>query len=117
MHGLANRETFQPRHFRATKFDLVKQSRVPLLCIDDSLCIDTIGRVLRAYGGLSPSRLVELSHTPNAPWSFIVENSKVRPMLGLRITDNVIRERFKFHKFAVGDAPSNGDIVDEAPFD
>lgn len=103
--------------FRAQKFDLVYQRSVPIDILDDAECRQTVSRVLDAYGQLSAGRLVELSHAPNAPWSFVVENSKVRPMLGLRITDNVIRERFKFHKFAVGFEPKNGEPENEAPFD
>ena len=102
--------------FRATRRDLVSQSVSEIEKIDDPDCRSTVSQVIDAYGSLSPGRLVELSHAPNAPWAFIVDNSKVRPMLGLRITDNVIRERFKFHKFSVRDYPTSGEPDEDAPF-
>jgi uncharacterized phage-associated protein len=107
----------QPINFRAKKLNLVTQQKEVIPLLDDADCLQTISQVIDAYGKLSPSRLVELSHAVNAPWYFVVDNSKVRPMLGLRITDNVIRERFKFHKFSVKDQPFSGDRYEEdAPF-
>lgn len=106
----------RPISFRAKRWDLVNQTSHPIERVDDPDCMHTVSRVLDAYGSLSPGRLVELSHAPNAPWAFVVDNSKVRPMLGLRITDNVIREKFKFHKFSVGEKPIHGEPNEDAPF-
>ena len=102
--------------FRASRLNLVTQQLETIPKIDDSDCLQTISQVVDAYGQLNPGRLVELSHATNAPWSFVVDNSKMRPMLGLRITDNIIRERFKYHKFSVGEVPTSGEPNQDAPF-
>ena len=106
----------RPIWFRAERFNLVTQTSHPIERVEEPECIHATSRVLDAYGGLSPGRLVELSHAPNAPWAYVVENSKVRPMLGLRITDDMIREKFKFHKFSVGETPIHGEPNEDAPF-
>lgn len=49
------------------------------------------------YGGLSPSHLVALSHTPGGPWDHVVSTTKRRRggvALGERIVDDVIRAFF-----------------------
>jgi uncharacterized phage-associated protein len=106
----------RPIEFRASKVNLITGQKTPIPKVDDADCLQTVSQVVDAYGKLSAGRLVELSHAPNAPWAFVVDNSKVRPMLGLRITDNVIREKFKFHKFAVGDVPTSGEPNEDTPF-
>ena len=102
--------------FRANRFNLVTQRSESIAKIDDPDCLQTVSQVVDAYGQLPPGRLVELSHAANAPWSFVVDNSKMRPMLGLRITDSIIREKFKFHKFSVGNVPTAGELDEDAPF-
>jgi uncharacterized phage-associated protein len=106
----------KPISFRAEKLNLVTQVYCEVDKVTDQDCLKTVSRVLDAYGGLSAGRLVELSHAPNAPWAFVVDNSKVRPMLGLRITDSVIRDKFKFHKFAVGVTSASGEPNEDTPF-
>jgi hypothetical protein len=69
------------------------------------------------YAGLTPGRLVEVSHAKGAPWWFIVDKARTETILGLRITNDVILARFKFHKISVGSEPRHGEPKGEIPFD
>jgi uncharacterized phage-associated protein len=106
----------KPIEFRASGFDPVTRVPREFPPIEDINARQTVDRVVEAYGGLSPGRLVDLSHAVNSPWHYVVENAKVRPMLGLRIGDNLIRERFKFHKVSVANEPRSGEPNEDAPF-
>lgn len=74
-----------------------------------------VQQVILAFGGLSAGRLVEISHAKKSPWDFIVDKSRTDVAFGLRIPDNVILERFKHHKIAVGAMPSSGDPSEDTP--
>lgn len=71
--------------------------------------------VLRAYGSLSPGRLIEISHAPRGPWATVVEKARASVALGMRITDSVILERFKYHKVAVGPDSRVGEPNEDTP--
>jgi uncharacterized phage-associated protein len=75
-----------------------------------------IRSVMLSYGRLTPGRLVEISHAKGAPWEFVVNQAQAHMALGLRISDNVISERFKFHKISVGAVPVAGEPVEDTPF-
>ncbi|MDR7028017.1 type VI toxin-antitoxin system SocA family antitoxin [Rhizobium rosettiformans] len=74
-----------------------------------------IQQVLLSYGRLSSGRLVEISHAKRSPWDFIVDKSRTSVAFGLRIPDDVILERFKHHKIAVGETPSTGEPSEDTP--
>ncbi len=71
--------------------------------------------VIDQLGPLSPGRLVELSHAPNAPWSYVVNKSRTSVALGLRISNTVISDRFRFHKVAIADQPVTGEPSEDSP--
>jgi uncharacterized phage-associated protein len=106
----------KPIEFRAKSLNPLTRQYEDIRRVDDLDCRLIVSTVVNAYGGLSAGRLVDLSHAKNAPWSYVVENSKLRPMLGLRISDNVIRERFRFHKVSVSAHPRSGEPNDDSPF-
>nr|WP_249158178.1 type II toxin-antitoxin system antitoxin SocA domain-containing protein [Bradyrhizobium jicamae] len=74
-----------------------------------------VRKILALYGTITPGRLVDITHAPNAPWHYIVNKSKTSVALGLRIPDNVIRDRFKFHKVTVSAAPRHGEPDEDSP--
>jgi uncharacterized phage-associated protein len=75
-----------------------------------------VGRIVSMYAGMTPGRLVEVSHAKGAPWQFIVDKSRTETILGLRIPDDVIASRFKYHKVSIGSEPRHGEPTEEAPF-
>lgn len=103
-------------NFRAHRTDMLtgQQSIVPPP--DSPLAHDHVEFVVNTYGRLSVSRLVEISHAPEAPWHYVVTHSNNRVTLGLRIPDKIIVERFKRHKVAVGGASELGEAIEDSPF-
>jgi len=105
----------KPITFRATSADALTGARHVIPPITDPIIARHIQRIVLSYGGLTPGRLVDISHAKDAPWHFVVETAKQAVSLGLRITDDVILERFKFHKVSVTEAPLVGEPGDDNP--
>lgn len=74
-----------------------------------------IQHILGSFGRLSPGRLVDISHAKAAPWDFIVNKSRTSVAFGLRIPDNVIVDRFRYHKVSIGDTPRVGEPSEDTP--
>jgi uncharacterized phage-associated protein len=106
-----------PIHFRASLEDPFTHTVVPLPECTDGEVRDHIRRIVVMYAGMTPGRLVEVSHAKGAPWQFIVDKARTETILGLRITNDVIFARFKFHKVSIGSEPRHGEPKHEIPFD
>jgi uncharacterized phage-associated protein len=100
---------------RAMGEDAVTGRMRSLEVTDQSNIKRHIRKVLVLYGTITPGRLVDITHAQNAPWAYIVNKSKTSVALGLRIPDNVIVERFKFHKVTVSAAPRHGEPDEDSP--
>lgn len=74
-----------------------------------------IREVLNAYGKLSPGRLVDISHAPRGPWATVVNKAQTSVALGLRISDTITREHFKYQKVSVGIDSKVGDPNEDSP--
>ena len=79
-----------PIQFRATIQDPFTHTVLPLPECTDCDIKTRVSRIVALYGGLTPGRLVEVSHAKGAPWQFIVDMAQTETILGLRITDDVI---------------------------
>jgi len=102
--------------FRAERQDPLTGSRKPIASTDDPSVARLIRWVAASYGKLTPGRLVEISHAKGAPWDFVVDQARSTMAFGLRIPDNVIIDRFKFHKVSVGAEPVSGEPGEDTPF-
>lgn len=105
----------QPITTRATGINVVTGERVQLPTPVDPEVRRHVERVLMSYGGLTPGRLVDISHAKGAPWDFVVNKGRTAVAFGLRISDTVILERFKYHKVSVSEAPAAGEPGEDAP--
>lgn len=105
----------EPIRFRATRQEVMTGARAEIAPPTSLDVIRTICSAMHSYGRLTPGRLVEISHAKNAPWHFIVDNSRTTEAFSLRIPDDVIIARFKHHKVSVGDAPVPGEPLEDAP--
>lgn len=103
-------------NIRAQKTDILTGEKLPLDVIEDSDTKLLIQSILNSYGNMSTRSLVDLSHTVNSPWAYTVDKARTSATLGLRITDDVILDRFRYHLITVSDSQSNGETVEEAPF-
>ncbi|WGI74533.1 SocA family protein [Sinorhizobium meliloti] len=107
---------FDPINFRATGQDPLTGKPRELTLPDDTRLTGLVQQVLNSYGRMPSGRLVDLSHAKGSPWAYVVNKSRTEVALGLRIPDNVIVERFRFHKVSVGLRPLSGEPHDDAPF-
>lgn len=105
-----------PIQFRASIQDPFTRVVIPLPECNNSNIIAHVNRIVATYAGMTPGRLVEVSHAKGAPWQFIVDKAKTETILGLRISDDVILSRFKHHKVSIGSEPRYGEPKEEVPF-
>ncbi len=106
-----------PILFRASIRDPFTHAAIPLPECTDCDVKAHVGRIVRMYAGLTPGRLVEVSHAKGAPWRFVVDKAQTETILGMRITNDVIVARFKYHKVSIGSEPRHGEPKDEIPFE
>ncbi len=104
-----------PIKFRATGQDMLTGERSKIGPPLDPAIRSHIARIMSSYGRLSPGRLVDISHAKNAPWHYIADKGRTSVALGLRISDNIIVNRFKFHKISIGAAPVAGEPDEDTP--
>jgi len=101
---------------RAVKRDLRTGSIDVVAVPEDRESRHVIGEVFRALGRQTSTRLVNLSHAKGGPWHEVVNESGTERVLGLRISDMVIRQRFHRHLIAIGGVDEReGVAFDESP--
>lgn len=105
-----------PIDFRAQRKDPLSGESKPLLSIEDPEVSRLLKWVMSSYGRLTPGRLVEISHAKDAPWDAVLWTSRAQVAFGARITDSVIRERFKFHKISIQADHLPGEPIEESPY-
>ena len=105
-----------PIAFRALVQDPLTGKPRELVVPEDVRLVGLVQQVLNSYGRMPAGRLVDLSHAKDSPWAHVVDKSRTEVAFGLRIPDNLIIERFRFHKVSVGLQPLSGDPHDDAPF-
>ena len=105
----------QPITFRADRVDVATGSRAPVSPPDGLAVRQHVARIMQSYGRLTPGRLVDISHAKGAPWDFIQDKGRTSLAFGLRISDDVIMERFKHHKVSIGHFPTIGEPSEDTP--
>lgn len=102
-------------NFRAHRTDLLTGRQTLVSPPDSPLAHDIVEFVVDTYGRLPVSRLVAISHAPEAPWHYVVTQANNRVTLGLRIPDKIIVERFNRHKVAVQGVFELGEAIEDTP--
>lgn len=108
-------EEGRPIETRATARDVMTGATRPMPVPDDIEVQRVIVGVLGSLGHLSAGRLIEITHAPDGPWAFVVNKAKTSVVLGLRISDNVTRERFRFQRVSVGPDSRVGEPNEDSP--
>lgn len=103
-----------PISFRANGVDALTGAPKLLPKVTSPLVLSLIWKVLSGYTRSSLSILLDISHARGGPWHFVMAKSEYSPVLGMRITDDVILERFRRHVVGIGDYDSN-EGKNEAP--
>ena len=105
-----------PITFRACKVDILTGVKTEVAASSDPSVKRCVNRVLNSYGPATPGQLINVSHAKMAPWDFVVKKGRKSVALGLRIPNDVIKERFKFHKAPVLEQSQIGEPVEDTPF-
>jgi uncharacterized phage-associated protein len=103
-HGPVIREVYES--FKEWKADAIGAPSVSVSPVtgqksvvtipNDPEVVDLIFRIVDHYGRWEPWRLVDLTHVKDGPWDYVVKQASNRANVGLRISDAVIRERFRY---------------------
>jgi uncharacterized phage-associated protein len=102
---------------RAEAVNPVTLERRAVPKVDHAEAVEIIERVYADLKYRSASALVDVSHAKNAPWSVIVERAKKQESISLRIPNDIIRERFRFHAVSINAGEKEAVIPDEnSPF-
>ena len=91
----------RPIDTRAVAVNPVTQEQRAIPPVADAFARDVIKSIYDALKSRSPTSLVALSHAKNAPWDVVVGRAKKRESISMRISNDVIRERFRFHAINV----------------
>jgi uncharacterized phage-associated protein len=106
----------KPISFRAERQNPLTGETLPIPEPTDPTIKERIRRVMALYAGMTPGQLVEISHAVGAPWQFIVAKARSGMAFGMRIPDDVIVARFRYHKVSIGSPTLNGEPIEDAPF-
>ena len=115
-YGPVHREAYEafkrfgakPITEEADKFNPVTGTRSPLPIPADRVVFDVVRKVVQFYGDWSAGELVRLTHAENGPWHQVVSAAETSANMALKISDDVIAERFKYLWF--GPKPQLQDI-------
>ena len=101
--------------FRAHRIDPLTGEKRPLPEVKSKRARYIVLKVLVGYGSLSSGVLVGLSHAKDGPWRFVVDQSRTSAVLGMRIPNDVIAERFRQQVFEIDELPRE-EPYEDAPF-
>lgn len=105
-----------PIRFMARGRDALTGQPRPLPEIDSPSARLLVQRVLTGYGRLSPGRIVEIAHASEGPWDYVVKKSRASVVFGMRIPDDVILQRFRYHHIVPVDTnPRMGEPREDTP--
>lgn len=105
-------EADRPISTRASGRNVMTGEEIPLALPVDKLVRWHLRNVISGYGHLEPGHLIRISHARGGPWDTIVNQARTSVALGMRISDNVTKERFKHLKIAVA-TTAWVDVTDE----
>jgi uncharacterized phage-associated protein len=97
----------------AESIDLRTGELAPLPTMKDQIAIEIVGQTIDAYSRFSDSQLVELSHAKDGPWDVIKQRSKNQRLIGVRIPNELIEDRFNRHKLSVRRLLDAGEVYDD----
>lgn len=115
-HDAFKAAAHRPITFRAINRDPFTHEITPIAAVGSKQLDELIERIVGFYGRLPTGRLVELCAAPNSPWDSIVDEARTGVVLGMIIADDIILERFKYHKMPVNFSPREGTPCEDRPY-
>jgi len=104
-----------PISFKAHRKDLRTGELLELPELNDPAARRVINQTLGAYGDLTAGQLVRLSHARDGPWEMVCRMAKSRTTIGLRISNELISEKFQFHKLSTCNLIDVGEPSEDTP--
>ncbi|MCQ8184581.1 DUF4065 domain-containing protein [Parvularcula sp. BGMRC 0090] len=101
---------------RASKINPLTEQETQLPAVRDKNVLAVTGQIIATLGHMTAGQLVDLSHVAGSPWAAVVECGEATANFGLRIPNELIREKFNQHKMQIGHAPRLSEIADDEPF-
>lgn len=100
----------------ATRLNPVTRQKLPISPPKALEVQDVISKVVKNYGVMTPGQLVELTHAKDGPWDAVVKHASIKTNMALKISNGIIKERFKYHWFGQpqplkGNAPNDEKIL------
>ncbi len=102
--------------FRGKGHDPVSGQSVELPEVTDPTAVESVRRVVSMYGDMGAGHLRAISHANNGPWWYVVNKARTSTAFGLRIPDEVILERFKYHKVSIKSEHLTNEPTEVTPF-
>ncbi len=107
------------KHFRerpidqlAVKVNPVTEQQVQIASVEDQDVRDVTSKVVAFYGSWTAAQLVTLTHAENGPWDVVVKAAVSNANIGLRISKEIIEQRFKYLWFG-----AKREVMDEEPYE
>jgi uncharacterized phage-associated protein len=102
----------EPIRSEAVQTNPVSGEQTGLATPDDREIIELVQKIVKFYGPWTASELVTLTHAKKGPWDYVVSTAANSANMGLKISDDIIVKRFKFHWFG-----EKNNLIDEEPND
>jgi uncharacterized phage-associated protein len=99
----------------ALRKDLRTGELLELPELNDAAARRVINQTLNAYGDLTAGQLVRLSHARDGPWHVISKTAQSQSTIGLRISNDLIADRFQFHKLSTCSLIDAGEPSEDTP--
>lgn len=104
-----------PIKIKAQRKDLRTGELLDLPDLNDSAARRVINQTMSAYGDLTAGQLVRLSHARDGPWDVVCKAAQSRSTIGLRISNDLIADRFQFHKLSTCNLIDAGEPGEDTP--
>lgn len=101
-HAAFKLAAHRPITFRALKQHPLTRVSAAISCAIGDDMLQIIRQVATTYSSLPVEHLVELCMTPRSPWDAVVDEARTGVVLGMIIPDDLILDRYKYHKVQVG---------------
>lgn len=100
---------------KAQRKDLRTGELIDLPELSESAARRVINQTMSAFGDLTAGQLVSLSHARDGPWDIVCKAAQSRNTIGLRISNDLIAERFQFHKLSTCNLIDAGEPNEDTP--
>lgn len=105
----------KPIDFFAESVNLVTGESSPILELESNIVCRLVQETLNSHGAIPAGRLVEITHAKNAPWRTTKNAMETSFTLRHRIKNEVIKERFRYHKVSMDSVSKNEEIKEDEP--